>query len=397
MPNPIRIILLFLLILTGLILEARADTIHLKNGRKMEGLIKREVEDGVWLDLGFGAVKLRWEEIEGIDRSDHIEAESIRQEWQRREKLEQETREKKGLGPKEIRFSEEGGHIFVDALLNNQVKATLLLDTGAPMTLLSGRMTKELGIKTQDVKIETMKVLGIPDLHVVSTVLDSIKIEGAEARDVDVGASIDETPQIMKDGLLGMSFLRRFNFQIDSINKKLILEKKKTQNIPQKTKYFSVIAPSDWEGWVEEERLIIRGPNLTVKKGLTNPHIMIARYAPEDTDVYMKSVKEFYDYWKDSPGLKHKMSEGLEKSFKQGHLQDRYEFISSRFEEKRDFIMLYVIFIDKEDDIKNYEVDVITKAEPVKTYNLRFLCAKGHFDKYFPVFKKCLESFKIIE
>ena len=79
-----KLFLFTLFFLAIFILDANGDTIYLKNGRKIEGLIKKEIEDGVWLDVESGAVKLRWEQIESIYRSTPNEVKAIRQQYKRR-------------------------------------------------------------------------------------------------------------------------------------------------------------------------------------------------------------------------------------------------------------------------------------------------------------------------
>lgn len=63
----IRVITFILFFLLSFALEAGADIIYLKNGRSMQGKIKKQNEDGVWLDIGAGAVKFTWGQIEKID------------------------------------------------------------------------------------------------------------------------------------------------------------------------------------------------------------------------------------------------------------------------------------------------------------------------------------------
>jgi len=53
----------------------------------MKGIIKKENEEGVVLDLGIGTVKFRWEAIENIERSSLDEVDIIRQEQKREDKL----------------------------------------------------------------------------------------------------------------------------------------------------------------------------------------------------------------------------------------------------------------------------------------------------------------------
>lgn len=392
------VIFIFLFIFIS---DAIPDTIHLKNGRSMKGLINKETEEEVWLDLGVGVVKFKWEEIDKIDRSSLEDAGRIRQEWQREKALvEKESGPKaKEIGPKEVGFSKKGGHIFVNVLLNNKVNATLMLDTGSPGVLLSEHITKELGIKTYGLKIRTTAVAGTPDLRIVDTVLSSIKVERVEAKDVDAELSLDEIPQLDGDGLLGMSFLKRFKFQIDSVNKKLILEEKKSQNILEKTKYFSVIISSDWETRIDEENLTSKGPNLIVKKGSANPWIVIKKNIGEQSFGYFETVKKTYSYFKNSPDIRHEMSERLKKSYEENYSQDKYEPVSFDFEEKKDFIMLHTVFVYKENGarVKWHRVNVITKSEPARSYDLNFSCVEQYFDKFLPVFKTCLESFVINE
>jgi clan AA aspartic protease (TIGR02281 family) len=389
-----KIFIFTLFFLASFILEAKADTVYLKNGRSIKGLIKKETQECVWLDLGIGTIKFGLQEIDRIERSSLEEADRIRQEWQRENILVE-----KEVGPREVGFSKRGGHIFVNALLNNKVNARLVLDTGAPNVLLSGHITKELGIKTQGLKTRTTAVAGVPDLRVVDAVLDTIKVEGVEAKDIDVALSLEEIPRLDADGLLGMSFLKRFKFQIDSVNKKLILEEKKSQNILEKTRYFSVVVPSDWGSYIDEESLTITGPNLTVKEGPAKPYITIKKYIEEEALGYFGAVKETYDYFKNSADIEDEMSERLKEGYERNFLQDKYEAVSFDFEEKKDFIILHEVFIYKENstDIKWYRIDIITKDEPLRCYNLNFICPAQHFDTYLPVFKTCLESFVINE
>jgi len=58
-------------------------------------------------------------------------------------------------------------------------------------------------------------------------ILDSVSVEGLEVKNVEAVVLLEESTMNVGDGLLGMSFLNRFNFQIDTVNKKLILEKRK--------------------------------------------------------------------------------------------------------------------------------------------------------------------------
>ena len=237
-----RLLLPILVILFVFIHTAGADTIHLKNGRSIEGLVTKENDENVILDVGFGTVKFRRIEVENIDRSDSEETIAIRKEWDMKKKTEkerwakreeelEEIKRKKKYSPKEIGFTEVAEHIIVDTVLNKKVKASLLLDTGASMVLLSGRIAEELGIRPRASKKDKVEVQ-VADGRKIDArfvVLDSLSVQGVEAEDIGAVVLLDTETEV-GDGLLGMSFLSKFNFQIDSENKKLILKRLEGQN-----------------------------------------------------------------------------------------------------------------------------------------------------------------------
>ena len=116
---------------------------------------------------------------------------------------------------------------MVNALLNKKVEAKLLLDTGASTVLLTKRLAEKLGIKTNGENKNKGKVR-LADGREVDGMymrLDSVNVQGVEAKDVGTVVLLEHTKTNSHDGLLGMSFLSKFNFQIDTVNKKIILEK----------------------------------------------------------------------------------------------------------------------------------------------------------------------------
>jgi len=85
---------------------------------------------------------------------------------------------------------------------------------------------KKLGIDIGKLKNESKATMA--DGRQVNArffILESVKVEGVEAQNVAAIILPQEADIGYADGLLGMSFLKRFNFKIDQKNKKLILEK----------------------------------------------------------------------------------------------------------------------------------------------------------------------------
>lgn len=238
MNNRILIFALFLLI--SFISRVMAYTICLRNGRSLEGLIEKEDDKSVELNIGIGIVKFRREEIKEIYRSIPSE-DAIRRTWEtqkerteeirlRRQQEFEEAKRKKELKPKEVNFSprDNGQAMVVNALLNKKVNASLVLDTGASCVVLSDRIAKKLGIETTKRKNKDIIKVQVADGRKVDAmyiVLDSINVEGVEVRGVETIVFLDSYADI-EDGVLGMSFLNNFIFQVNTIDKKIILKKR---------------------------------------------------------------------------------------------------------------------------------------------------------------------------
>jgi len=233
-----------------------ADMIYLKNGRSIEGFIEKADDKSIDLEVGFGTIKIEKEQISIIHRSSPQEAERIYEKWAKqkselkerdqkaklvRENLQKEaaTRQeskivtqevKKESQAQEIEVSRQGRHIFVEAILNDEIYAALMLDTGASLVVLSNKKGKELGIDTDflpDDKegIITMTMADGTNAKAKYVKLKSVSVQGVEVKDVGACVLLEDKPNIgFKDGLLGMSFLNKFNFAVDRENNRLALE-----------------------------------------------------------------------------------------------------------------------------------------------------------------------------
>lgn len=225
-----RVVLLplavFLLLFTFFSL-AFADTIYLKNGRSLEGFIIRQDSGSVDLDVGIGVVKFEESEIERIVKSTSDESLTLRKNWEDNKIRAEKLRLEKERAPKDINLVEIHGNIIVNVLLNQKAAVGLFLDTGASLTVISETVAKSAGIDLEKEKnIVRLKVADGRLVDAKLIVLKSIRVESSGAENVEAAVIPDQLASTgVGNGVLGMSFLKRFNFKVDYSNKKLILEK----------------------------------------------------------------------------------------------------------------------------------------------------------------------------
>ncbi|MGH7827741.1 MAG: retroviral-like aspartic protease family protein [Candidatus Binatia bacterium] len=113
-----------------------------------------------------------------------------------------------------------GASVIVPVTLNRRLKAFLALDTGATTTMISHRVAKRLGLRTDGPRVVATTVTGHVSIPLAR--LGSIKVGDAEVYNLSVTVH-DLSPATRVDGLLGLDFLKRFHVSIDSRNQLLIL------------------------------------------------------------------------------------------------------------------------------------------------------------------------------
>lgn len=122
-----------------------------------------------------------------------------------------------------ISFKGSGSNILVKVLLNRRVQATMLVDTGAEITIISEAVARRLGIDADKIKQDVNLVVADGSkLAAKLTTLEAIKFGSLEGKNVTV-AIVEGVSDPQIDGFLGMSFLKNFAFSIDARSKKLIL------------------------------------------------------------------------------------------------------------------------------------------------------------------------------
>jgi len=223
-------IFIFLFFSLNVISQVWADMVYLKNGYQMEGIIKRETDEYTELEINLGTVKFYREQIERVEHSSQDENQMIEKYWNekrlRKEAELKKRQQEKETRPKEIEVGRQGNHLFVNALLNGKVNAKLLIDTGASFVVLSPIITKRLNVSVEGTKADVKVTLA--DASEVSGKLfklDTISIGEVKANDVQAAVIYQENTFSGFDGLLGMSFLKLFKFEINLEKSKLVLQK----------------------------------------------------------------------------------------------------------------------------------------------------------------------------
>lgn len=208
---------------------SNADTLYLKNGRSIEGLVGKEDEEYIELEVSQGIVKLKRSEVGEVKKASPEEAKAIRQKWEAqkietrdkilRQKLEDERK------PKKVEFSQDNQGIMLDVTLNKKIQARLVLDTGASIVMLRRHIAEKLGINLDRVMADmTVQLADGRQVKAKHIFLESVEVQNVKADNVEASILLDDEGGFA-DGLLGMSFLKRFNFKVDQKDKRLILEK----------------------------------------------------------------------------------------------------------------------------------------------------------------------------
>ena len=112
----------------------------------------------------------------------------------------------------EARLFTDGTNWVVHATLNGRVRGLFLLDTGAALCALSPEMARRLGVTRGRELLDLHTTKGVVRVPLVE--LTSIEIGRRGARGVEtVIYSVVPTPL---DGVIGLSFLNRFDYAIDA-------------------------------------------------------------------------------------------------------------------------------------------------------------------------------------
>ncbi len=125
-----------------------------------------------------------------------------------------------------IALKRRNGNYLVSVLLNDSIEITLLIDTGASTTSLTPSVLVQAGLSSTTFNRRRILVntangqIEVPVLNV-----DQLSISGFRVGDLDIIVlPMDNIPGV--DGLLGMNYLRHFEFIIDQEKALLYLKKR---------------------------------------------------------------------------------------------------------------------------------------------------------------------------
>jgi clan AA aspartic protease (TIGR02281 family) len=104
------------------------------------------------------------------------------------------------------------------------VHASLIVDTGSPVVMLTSSFIKKLGLDLSQSNVGSVEILN-GKYKAAEISLDNIKLGEVQAQNVSATVLLEDNAEKINDGLLGLSFLSRFHFTLDQTGQKLILRK----------------------------------------------------------------------------------------------------------------------------------------------------------------------------
>ena len=130
----------------------------------------------------------------------------------------------KGTGKANIKINKNGGAIFSQVKINGTLTGKFIVDTGASLVTLTTKFADKLGLPYQQWKSDILYTANGSTIVKIGR-LDSVSLQGISAKNVEV-AIIENKNNDGTDGLLGLSFLSRFNMKMEANQGYLKLDSK---------------------------------------------------------------------------------------------------------------------------------------------------------------------------
>lgn len=129
-------------------------------------------------------------------------------------------------GKQIIPLERSGSSLCVTVQLGRKrLPAKLLIDTGASATQITAPMARNLGLDLNRAERISAQLANGQMVYAREVVIPQIQLQGVRVANVRAVVLEQQIPG-QRDGLLGMSFLEHFVFQIDADKPELILQQK---------------------------------------------------------------------------------------------------------------------------------------------------------------------------
>ena len=125
------------------------------------------------------------------------------------------------IGKRVIPLDRIGNSFYTIVKLNGRYNARLLVDTGATNVQISDRLARTMGIDTRHSRQVRCTLADGSTTYAKAVTLKEVKLGGTKVKNVE--ALVIESDG---DGLLGMSYLNNFIFELDPENSVLVLRSK---------------------------------------------------------------------------------------------------------------------------------------------------------------------------
>ncbi|MBW1924023.1 MAG: aspartyl protease family protein [Deltaproteobacteria bacterium] len=138
------------------------------------------------------------------------------------------TQSEEGRGPPEeeakavVRFTNLRGQVVVPVLLNGRISTSMLLDTGAGITVISPALARALGLRAEGSRTVALKTLA-RDIRAPVVILEALKVGGILKQDHPVAVSELSMMDDTLGGILGMDFLGDMQIHIDTTHREVRL------------------------------------------------------------------------------------------------------------------------------------------------------------------------------
>lgn len=120
-------------------------------------------------------------------------------------------------------YEGDAQRVIVSVTFNDLITVPMAIDTGAPGLIISPQVAKKLGLFGRDDGMVVTAAGGIGGtVPAVRTFLDKVQVGGA--KDTFIPATITRSVSPSFEGLIGMVFMSKYSFKIDSARQVVIFE-----------------------------------------------------------------------------------------------------------------------------------------------------------------------------